>query len=178
MSPFCASSLRKWCLIFICLVLECCTRFFYILIALVLSYLIGTCSKDKSKSLSVCFIQRICAQHKPIAMYSAFAVDKATKFCFLLCHETSECPKKWQVPLVFFLSTLQPVKLTSKNPINSKLSLLGYHKPMSIVPFKYLRILFTKLKWDFLGKDWNLAHKHTLYITSGLLAKNLSCFYT
>ena len=56
MSPFCAWSLRKWCLIFICLVLECCTRFFYILMALVLSHLIGTCSKDKSKSLSVCFI--------------------------------------------------------------------------------------------------------------------------
>ena len=48
-----------------------------------------TFSKDKSKSLSVCFIQRICAQHKSAAMYSIFLVDKATEFCFLLCHETS-----------------------------------------------------------------------------------------
>ena len=29
MSPFCAWSLRKWCLICICLVLECCTGFFW-----------------------------------------------------------------------------------------------------------------------------------------------------
>ena len=41
---------------------------------------------------------------------------------------------------------------------------------MSIVPFKYLRILFTALKWDSLGQDWNLTHKHTLYMISGLLA--------
>ena len=99
--------------------------------ALVLSHLIGTFSKDKSKSLGVCFNQRICAQHKPATMYLASTVDKATKFCFLLCHETSDCPKKWQVRLVFFLSTLQPEKSAFENPINSKLSLLGYHKPMS-----------------------------------------------
>ena len=163
-SSFCVWYLRKWCLISICLVLECCTRFFDILMALLLSHLIGICSKDKSKSLSVYFIQRICAQHKPVAMYSASAVDKATKFCFLLCHETSKCPKKWKVPLVFYFSTLQLTKSASKKPINSKLSPLGYHKPMSIVPFKYLRILFTTLKWDFLRQDWNLVHKHTLYI--------------
>ena len=78
MSPFCAWSLRKWCLISICLVLECYMRFFDILMALVLSHLIGTCSKVKSKSLSVCFIQRICAQHKPAAMNSTFSIDKAT----------------------------------------------------------------------------------------------------
>ena len=127
--------------------------------ALVSSHLIGPYSKDKSKSLSVCFIQRICAQHKSAAMYSALVVDKATEFCFLLCHETSECPKKWQVPLVFFF--FQPYnrkKSASENPINSKLSLLGYHKPMSIVLFKYLKILFMELKWDSLGQDWNLAH--------------------
>ena len=68
--------------------------FFDILMELVLSHLIGTCSKDKSKSLSVCFIPRICAQHKLDAMYSTSVVDKATEFYFLLCHETNECPKK------------------------------------------------------------------------------------
>ena len=46
MSPFCAWSLRKWCLSSICLVLKCCTRFFQIFMALVLSHLIGRCSKD------------------------------------------------------------------------------------------------------------------------------------
>ena len=40
---------------------------------------------------------------------------------------------------------------------------------MSIVLFKYLS-LFTTLKWDSLWQDWNLAHKHTLYIMSGLVA--------
>ena len=62
--------------------------------ALVLSHLIDTCLKDKPKSLSVCFIQRIYAQHRPTHMYSTFDVDKANKFFFLLCYETSECPKK------------------------------------------------------------------------------------
>ena len=49
---------------------------FDILMALVLSHLIGICSKDKPKSLSVCFIQRICAQHNLAAIYAASAVDK------------------------------------------------------------------------------------------------------
>ena len=58
MSIFCAWSLRKWYLNSICLVLDCCTRFFKIFMALVLSHLIGTCSKDKSKSLSVWWISK------------------------------------------------------------------------------------------------------------------------
>ena len=139
MSLFCAWSLRKWYLISICLVLQCCARFFYMLITLILSHLIGTCSKDKPKSLSICFIQRICAQHKLIAMYLVYVFGKTSKFWFLLCHETSECLKKWHMPPVIFLSILQPTKLAFEKPINSKLSLLGYHKPMSIVLFKYLR---------------------------------------
>ena len=83
-------------------------------------------------------------------MYSTFAVDKAIEFFFLQCHETSECPKKWHMLVVFFLSTLQLAKLAFEKPINSKLSLLGYHKLMSNVPLKYL---FTTLKWDSLGQD-------------------------
>ena len=66
---------------------------FEIFMALVLSHLIETCSKDNSKSQNVCFIQRISAQHKPTAMYSASTIDKATEFCFLLTID-SECPKK------------------------------------------------------------------------------------
>ena len=80
MSPFCAWSLRNWCLISICLVLECCTRFFYMLMVLVLSHLIRTCSKDKPKSLSVYFIQRIFAQHKPTTMYLAPPLTKLSNF--------------------------------------------------------------------------------------------------
>ena len=55
-------------------------RFLEMLIALVLSYLLGTYSKDKAKSQSVCFIQRICAQHKPTIMYSTSTVDKLPNF--------------------------------------------------------------------------------------------------
>ena len=76
--------------------------------------------------------------------------------------------------LVLFLSTLQPIKLTFEKLINSKLLLLRHHKPMSIVPFKYLRIPFTTLKWDYLRQYWNLAHNHTLYIISGLLGVKYS----
>ena len=36
--------------------------------------------KNQIEITSVCFIQRICAQHKPTAMYSAFFVDKAMNF--------------------------------------------------------------------------------------------------
>ena len=82
--------------------------------------------------------------------------------------------KKWHMLLVFFLSNLQLAKSTSEKPINSKLSPLGYHKPMSIIPYKYLRNFFMSLKWDSLGQDWNLAHKHTLYIISGLLTVKYS----
>jgi hypothetical protein len=41
-------------------------------------------------------------------MYSASAVDKATLFCFLEDHETSDLSSKWHPPDVLFLSILQP----------------------------------------------------------------------
>ena len=60
------------------------------LMALVLSHLMGTCENFKPKSLSVCFIQSTYAHPNPTAMYSASTIDKATDFCFLLCQDTSE----------------------------------------------------------------------------------------
>lgn len=80
MTPFCAWSLRKWYLISMCLLLECCMGLFEMLMALVLSRLIGIGSNDKPKSLSVYFIRRICTQHKPDIMYLAFSVDKVIEF--------------------------------------------------------------------------------------------------
>jgi hypothetical protein len=47
-------------------------------------------------------------QQAPAAMYSASVVDKATLFCFLDVHETSDLPSKWHPPEVLFLSILQP----------------------------------------------------------------------
>jgi hypothetical protein len=37
-----------------------------------------------------------------------------------------------------------------------------------IYAFKYLNILFEAFKWLSLGEAWNLAHMHTLNMTSGL----------
>jgi hypothetical protein len=35
-------------------------------------------------------------------------VDKATEFCFLELQDTKDLPRNWQVPIILFLSTLQP----------------------------------------------------------------------
>ena len=52
------------------------------IMALVLSQKIVTLCKTTPKSLNCCFIQRICAQQLPAAIYSALAVERATKFGF------------------------------------------------------------------------------------------------
>ena len=112
--PFCTWSLMKWCLISICLVLECWIWFLVRLMALVLSHIKGTLLICKPKSASCCFSHRICAQQHPAAIYSALAVERATHACFLLCHEIRLEPRRWQVALVLFLSSLQPAKSESE----------------------------------------------------------------
>ena len=87
-------SRRKWYLIGMCLVLECITRFFNILMALVLSQYIGMGSSYSTYiSVKVCFIQRTCVQHVVSAIYSALAIDRDTDDCFLLSHDTKHSPK-------------------------------------------------------------------------------------
>ena len=88
-------------------------RFLEMLMALVLSHLIGMCSYLNPKSSKVCFIHKTCAQQLPAATYSASAIDKTTEFCFLLAQETKDFSRKSQVPLVFFLSNLQSSKSIS-----------------------------------------------------------------
>ncbi|MED6191258.1 hypothetical protein PIB30_114424, partial [Stylosanthes scabra] len=61
-------------------------------------------------------------------------------------HETKEFPKRWQVPLVLFLSNLQPAKSESEYPIRSQADPFGYHNPTFKVPMRYFIILFTALK--------------------------------
>ena len=63
-------------------------------------------------------------------MYSASAVDKATKFCFFEDQETKERPSKWRPPDVLFQSTQHPANSESEYPKRVKLAPLGYHKPM------------------------------------------------
>jgi hypothetical protein len=59
---------------------------------LLLSHSNDTCLNLIPKSFKVAFIQRICAQQLPAAMYLASAVDNATLFCFFDDHETSDLP--------------------------------------------------------------------------------------
>ena len=55
------------------------------LMALVLSHLMGTFENFNPKSPSVSFIQSTCAHPKLVAMYSTSGIDKVIEFCFLLC---------------------------------------------------------------------------------------------
>jgi hypothetical protein len=52
-------------------------------------------------------------------MYSASAVERATKFCFFEAQDTKDLPKNWQVPDVLFLSILHPAQSASEYPIKS-----------------------------------------------------------
>ena len=61
-------------------------------------------------------------------------------------------------------------KVKTEYPIKLHVESLGCHNPKLIVPNRYLMILFTALKCDCLGLDWNLVHMHTLNMISGLLA--------
>jgi len=153
-SPFSTWSRRKWCRISICLVRECNTGFLVRLMALVLSQKMGIRSSLRLKSNSCCLIHRIWAQQLPVATYSASAVDKATETCFLLCQLTKEFENKWQVPLVLFLSDLQPVKSESEKPTNEQSLPLEYHSPYFGVPDRYRSIRLTAFRWDSLGHDW------------------------
>ena len=169
-SPFKTRPLRKWCLISMCLVLECMTRFLVRLVALVLSHFKWMWSRFTQKSSSCCFIKRLWAQQLPTAIYYAFAVESATQACFLQFQDTSELPKRWHVPLVLFLSSLHPTKSKSEKSIRLKEVPLGYHKPTLVVPLRYLIILLIVVKWDSLRFAWYLAHKQTLNIILSWLA--------
>ena len=105
-SPLASWSRKKWCLISMRFVRECCTGLLASLIALSLSHKRGIALKWQPKSLKVCFIHKSCAQYAPAVTYSAFAVDKATEFCFFELHAIKDRPRNWQVPVVLFRSTL------------------------------------------------------------------------
>ena len=109
-------SLRKWCRISMCLVLECKTWFFVRLIALVLSHLIGTQPSFKSYSRSCCLVHKIWEQQLPAATYSASAVERATLCCFLLCHEIKQFPKKMTCTTCAFSIWLATSKIGIRKP--------------------------------------------------------------
>ena len=112
--PFDMCSLRKWCLISMCFVLECIIGFLVKLMALVLWHNKGILLRKILKSFNCCLSHMIWAQQLSVAMYSASAVERATHACFLHYHEIKLDPSKWQVPLVLFLSILQHAKSESE----------------------------------------------------------------
>ena len=138
--------LMKWCLISICLVLECWIGFLLKLIVLVLSHFIEILLCLIPKSLSCILIHKIWAQQLPAATYSASAVDSTTEFCFLLNQEIRLLPKNWQAPFVLFLSSLQPAKSESEYACRIRDDSLSYYSPTFWVPLKYLMILLTVVK--------------------------------
>src|SRR5688572_21625237 len=80
-SPLASWSLRKWCLMSMCFVLEWFMGLFASLIEHSLSHKGGILLNSQPKCLNVRVIHSSCAQQAPAATYSALAVDRATKFC-------------------------------------------------------------------------------------------------
>ena len=113
-SPLFTSSLMKWWRISMRLVLECWIWALVRFIALVLSQRKGTLLIFNPKSASCCWSQSIYAQQLPTTMYLASTVERATQACFLLCQEMRLDPRRWQVPLVLFRSSLRPAKSESE----------------------------------------------------------------
>ena len=92
---FCSStcSCRKWYLIGMCLVLECITGFFDILMAFVLSEKMEIGGENLIwMSCKFCIIQSSHVQHDAVATYYAYVVDKAIELCFLLNRHTNRGP--------------------------------------------------------------------------------------
>src|ERR1044072_9098057 len=100
--------------------------------------------------------------HSAADIYSTSAVESAIVCCLLLAHEIKLLPRNWQFPDVLFLSILSPAKSASLKPESLYSDAFLYIKPRLVVPFRYLRILLTAVKWVSLGSDWKRAHKCTL----------------
>ena len=108
----------------ICSLRKCITGFLDRFMALVLSKWIGILFKRIPKSLSCCLTHRVWAQQLPAAMYSASVVERTTQACFLQCQEIRLDPRMWNVPLVLFLSILQPAKYESEKLVKLKENML------------------------------------------------------
>jgi hypothetical protein len=159
---------RKLNLIEMCFILDCITRFFEILMALVLSQnIIMGSSYSTCISFKVCFIHSTLVQHVVAAIYSASGVDKDIEYRFLLNQYTTHSPKYKVDPIVLLLSSMLPTQSASVWEIRDRSFPFEYHNPNSYVPFRYLNILFISITCDSFGVALNLATYPTACITSG-----------
>ena len=94
--------------------------------------------------------------------------------CFLLDHDTKQFPRKNAAPLVLFQSSTLPSQSALVNTFKVKSCPFGYHKPYSMVLFRYLKILFTVVTCVYLGYEWNIATNPTTCITYGLVVVTYS----
>ena len=131
----------------------CITRFFLILIALVLSQYMT------SRSLISIFIpSNSCLNQTMLEQlttttttYSSSIVNWEIQFCILLVKDTSLLPRKNAPPLVLFLSSRLPTQSTLVNTFKYRLPLIFYYKPYSLVAFRYFMILLIVIIWFSLG---------------------------
>ena len=80
--PLASWSLKKWCRMSMCLVLEWLTGLLANFMAFLLSHKSGILVKWHPKSWRVCFIQSSLAQHTSTATYSASAVERLHNVSF------------------------------------------------------------------------------------------------
>ena len=71
--------------------------------------------------------------------------------CSLLNQNTRLFPKKNAPPLVLFLSSRLPTQYAYVYSIRVKPFFAGYHKPISKILFRYMKIVFTTCTYDSFG---------------------------
>lgn len=110
------NSWMKWCLIFMCFVLLCWTRFLDMLMALRLLQYKVIASWKTSYSCNICFIHNNWVQLLPTAIYSAFTLDKETQFYFLLNQDARLFSRKKHPPELL----LRFIELPANLHLNSR----------------------------------------------------------
>ena len=89
-------------------------------------------------------------------MHLTSILYSAMEYLFMLSHETKKSTKQNVAPLVLFLSLIILAQYGLVNEFKAKSCFFYYHNPYSIVPFRYLRIIFTVVTCVSLRDDWNM----------------------
>jgi len=109
--PLLTWSLRKWNLVFICLLLQWDIGFLAKYIVDLLSTSNSTeCASETFNSFKNDNNHKAWNFSEHVDMYSSSQLDKATTICFLEFYEIGELAKKKIWPMVLFLSTTSPLQ--------------------------------------------------------------------